>query len=304
MKLREGFAQLVLVLVTATALSSCGGKYFYVESSLSPDSISAPARELTGTPTTKTIILKATKLAIRAPEYCSGAVVSANDPQASKAKNLMRSNCGVEMALLEKRLTERGYIVYSSKMLENMVGPQGKSYLDAAHQLGADILFTVNALEAVGATSDEKIVRAFFDSDSDGTKGAPASLNDRSRASIRDITRPYEKTFQDFSYGAFLDVTAVNVTTGQAIWFYKSGVYDLDRLKKPITFLVGVSKNRWRLVKVNGENVRSSKSSSTSTSSEYEYMPMTSHRSEEKLYEKYVQEIISDFATTFKAAGS
>ena len=73
-------------------------------------------------------------------------------------------------------------------------------------------------------------------------KGTPASLNDRSRASIRDITRPYEKTFQDFSYGAFLDVTAVNVISGQAVWFYKSGVCDLDRLKKPITFLAESTK--------------------------------------------------------------
>lgn len=270
--------------------------YVLVESSVATDEIRRPIREIVGTPRYNSVAANVAKVAVRAPEYCSGQSAASNDKQTDRAKSLMGSTCGVQMGVLERQLTESGYDVYSWRAVESMVTAQNKSYLQAARELGAEVLFTVNSLEGVLASSDEHIRRAYFVSSKKGEKGAPWNIGEVHRQPIRGELRPYEASLRDISFGAFLDVTAIDVTTGQAIWFYKSGKYDLENISAPLSFLVAGKKGRWKVVTVNG-----ARPSVVTGSTSVEYDRGSKNRDVgEEQYEKYVRQVVLDFVATFR----
>lgn len=278
-------------------------RYIYVETSILTDSLPSAKREIIETNRFKSIAPKITKVALKAPDYCYGQAASISDKQVVHAtKSFIKSECGVEMGTLEKKLAEEGYTVYSWNIIDNIMKSQNKSLLLAAQEMGAEILFTVNMLEGIYASSDEYIKRSFFWSDKNGSKGNPANIVEIDRQDIRKIAWPYEDKLRRRSLGAFLDVTAVDVTTGQAIWFYKSGKYDIKKVEKPMTLVVmeAFDKWYWKIYMVDGII-----HGQQNTSSSYEYdstgTPLQLHNAD-KYYEKYIQEIVTDFIDSFKAS--
>lgn len=276
--------------------------YIYVETSILTDKLPNANREITETYKFKSIAHKVTKVALKAPDYCSGQAASMSDRQVKSTKSFIRSECGVEMGALERKLTEEGYTVYSWKAVDSIMNSQNKSMLLAAQELGAEVLFTVNALEGIFASSDDMIKRSFFWSDKDGIKGAPAELVEEDRQEIRQVAKPYDDKLRGISLGAFLDVTAIEVATGQAIWFYKSGKYDIKRVGIPMTLAVTKAFDNWywKVYMVDGvAPVRQN----TLASSEIGSIGATPQfQISDNYYDKYVRDVVADFVDTLKAS--
>jgi hypothetical protein len=278
-------------------LNACARKYFYIESSIATDMLPVANREVTETDQFKNVAPMVKKVALRAPDYCYGQTASMSDKQVNATKSLIRSECGVEMGALERKLIEEGYTVYSWKIVDSIMKSQSKPPLLAVQELGAEVLFIVNALEGIFVSSDDLIRRSFFSSSIEGDKGLPVDLHEGNRNAIRQVAKPYEAKLRSNSFGAFIDVTAVDVATGQAIWFYKSGKYDIKRAATPVTLVLSYRKNIWKVYKIDGAvPVRQN----TSASYEYGSGEPPSLQSPDKYYDIYVQDIVADFVNTFK----
>jgi hypothetical protein len=291
---------LTATLLLCTPFFCACTRYVYVESSIATDRLPSPTKEITETNQFKSIAPKVVKVALKAPDYCSGQAASMNDKQANATRSLIKSECGVEMGALERKLIDEGYTVYSWKIVDSIMKSQSKPPLLAIKEMGAEVLFTVNALEGIVASNDDLIRRSFFWSSREGNKGVPAELAEGHRQAIRQAAKPYETKLRSSSFGAFLDVTAVDVATGQAIWFYKSGKYDIKRAETPVTLVLTVKKNNWKVYMVDGIiPVRQN------TSASYEYGSTGTPpqlQSSDKYYDKYVRDVVADFVDTFKAS--
>lgn len=294
-------AAVMLLGVCFPLLSSCA-RLVYVESSISSEQLAPPKREITSTEQYKAIAGKVTKVALRAPENCSGQSASASGNYSDPTKSFIRSECGVEMGLLERQLTEAGYSVYSWKILDSMVKDKRQSYLEAARELGAEVFFSVNSLEGIVVSRPELIKRSYYSYSEKEGKGLPLDLVEEQRQGVRQVIGPFEnESFRNGSFGAFLDATAIEVSTGQAVWFYKSGSYDSERASKPISFVVAGKKRAWWLHMVDGV-LRSSQRRMTASSEYGTAGGLTLKPNSDRYYERYIKEVVADFVAAFKSS--
>jgi hypothetical protein len=133
--------------------------------------------------------------------------------------------CGVEMAELERALTEFNYRVISWSAIEQIVVRQGGiTPLAAAKNLDADVLFQINSLERSEANSGHKETWSgqFYTSDKYGNRGVPAEVPEERARVLEAWGRPQGQLIrsgQQISVTA--NVTATLVATGESIWFYE-----------------------------------------------------------------------------------
>ena len=168
---------------------------------------------------------KIKSVAISAPSSCADQSASSATGTAENKGTLVKTNCGVEMAELERTLVGQGFTVYSWNLVKNTVNSNKNDTRTVAKQLGAQVLFQVNSLErvAVSPGRDAHIERNFFESNEFGDIINPVALDDDRINFIKNIISADEQNWFMSSkrLGAMLDVNAVDIETGQTIWFYR-----------------------------------------------------------------------------------
>lgn len=270
--------------------------YVYVDSNLTTPRDRFPSNAVTSTDKYRNSINSIKNIALKAPDDCSERSASSSDRYANPRKDVVRSRCGVEMSIIERGLIKSGYNVFSWEMLESMVSASNKSYLECAKELGADVLFTINALEEIVAEdSDDLVERHYYYSDRTGKKGKPRGLDIYHRKYIGNLLKPIDSKLVGVSLGATIDVTAIDIKTGRTIWFYKSSAYDLKQndIKYSAAF-VG-KKRRWRMFQLNNMPFRPTNIASKDTKK------INKTRDVEKYFEKYVNQVVKDFIEAFRS---
>jgi len=127
--------KLIVLSIILSSLVGCGGSYnyCYIETKvIAADSIQEPPKVI------KTKAYQAIKdtidtVAIIAPDSCR----EQSAMSSSKLhEDFIRSNCGVEIGIVERGLIEAGFKVVSWEMLASL--SRGTSYLESAKELGVD----------------------------------------------------------------------------------------------------------------------------------------------------------------------
>ena len=294
------FLRFVVTILSIHTLTGCG-HYLYTVSEISPGSKLPDQFQIVKSNLYKQISKNTHTVSIKAPDACYGQTSTSSDQSIKYQKDVVRSNCGVEIGIIEKKLIENDYEVVSWEILKSMAESSDKSsnisYQQAAKELGVDVLFSINLLEKVGANDLHNLInRSYFYSDKTGKKGDPWILGEGHRKKIREILHGHELDFYGVSFGSSIDVTAIDVKSGKSIWFYKASFYNLKKRENKITAVFAGKKNIWRILKLNGVPVRTIRRRSRSNT-EFDRKEKTN---ENIYYQKYLTRAVSAFISSFK----
>ncbi|MFT3709122.1 MAG: hypothetical protein QM817_15875 [Archangium sp.] len=210
-----------LLAVSVLSLTACGPRINYV---LMQSSLNDPATddrpEVTSTAEAQNVLPRVRRVAVRAPDACASQSAAETTGAANNRGSIVQTDCGVEMAELERALTRAGYQVFSWKQIQAMARTTPAEA--AARQLGAEVLFQVNSLERVSyvPSRNARWDRGFFASDADAIAGEPFALKQTDLQRLEPLFAQYERQAMQ-RLGAMLDLNAVSTETGQTLWFYR-----------------------------------------------------------------------------------
>ncbi|ANQ21048.1 hypothetical protein BA893_04975 [Vibrio natriegens] len=162
-------------------------------------------------------------IAVKAPDRCISETETQSTGRATSASTVMKTECGVEMAQIERELAKAGYSVISWKILQNQM-TASSTHLEAANSLGADALFQINSLERTTSAKgqDARWDRRYFKSDAKGIKGVPASVKEDTANRLNTIASYEEKVLVPSSdaLSATINANVTLVKNARNIWFY------------------------------------------------------------------------------------
>ena len=192
--------------------------------------LSAPP-EVKDTPRYRDVRDTIKSAAIRLPSECSRDTAAQASGASRNTDVVLRTLCGVWLAEIERALSTSGYRVVSWDALSGLEKQKNLSPYAAAKELGADMVFVFNSLEAssVRAGSEGGLSIKYFFSDARGTAGQPMTIPDAERAPLREFVKQRgqlsieEAKQRVTALSATLDATAI-LPDGESIWFYRSTV--------------------------------------------------------------------------------
>ena len=228
---------LLLVVLFGTACHP----WYLVESRFVDTVREARAPEVTGTEVYNSKFHGPLRVALRAPDTCANQSSAQASGAADPAGELIRTDCGVEMAEMERALAKAGYTVSSWNAVSSIVKFDHITPIKAAKRLGAQILFQVNSLEKSQSEPgrDLRKERLFFESDKRGKKLGEAFVEEKRALTLERMMVPIED--QHLPRGrmsATVNVSAVDVDTGQSVWFYEwTAVEEREQLVEDVTRL-------------------------------------------------------------------
>lgn len=215
-----------LGVAALAALGGCSSTSYFLVSSQFVSSTQAQAKpEVIASDAYRAQAARTTTVALRAPDTCANNSADQSSGSARSDGVILHTNCGVEMAEIEKSLARVGYNVISwNVMAREMRGD--KSAAAVAQSLGADVIFQVNSLEKSKKTlgQDARWERKYFHSNPNGAAISPLPLSEEGRSLVRrNYLADVEKRITDASltWAVTLDATAVWVGNGQSIWYYR-----------------------------------------------------------------------------------
>lgn len=213
----------LLVISGCASKSEIKTKHYLIETSLTSNTAKKIDADVTHSPRYKSVLPAVRSVALRAPSNCSNEASSSSTGAATNQQTVIKTHCGVEMAELEKILVKQGYNVVSWNNTAT-------DFVQAGRLLSVQVFFVVNSLEKVilKPASSEKLERTMFESDEYGSKFEKIFVRPEIEKSIYDEIG--NKDFRSFSdlllRGTMLDITAVDASTGQSIWFYQGKLND------------------------------------------------------------------------------
>ncbi len=198
--------------------------WYLVESEFHGATRSEAPPEIALTPAYSAAAVPGITVALSAPDHCANRSSANATGETTLTEAVLSTTCGVEMAELERSLVNAGYRVISwSVVRQTVLHGDGITPLAAARNHGAKVLFQVNSLEQSLITPGRDVQwdRRFFDSDSDGVKGLPASVPEERARSLESGVKTLELiATPGEQVSVTMNATAVLVETGEAIWFY------------------------------------------------------------------------------------
>lgn len=215
-----------LALLTVFALGGCSTTYL-LTSKFVVNAQAEQSPEIVETPTYLEGHAKIYTVAVRAPDSCSNQTAAAATGEARGTGTILKTECGVEMAELERALTKKGYRVISWKVLARELAVSGKSASEVASALGAEVLFQINSLEKSEKSlgKDARWERNYFLSNEFGDRLSEQLFDEPTRQYLR---RNYltDSEARVERYGlrqpsVTLDANAVLVATGESTWYYQ-----------------------------------------------------------------------------------
>jgi hypothetical protein len=207
---------------------------------------SKPKVEVSGTPAYDTSRAASGVAAIRLPDNCLNSTAAQVAGEARETQAIAQTLCGVWLAELEKALVKAHFRVVSWDALRGLERSKNLPAYKAAEELGADVLFLFNSVEASDVAPGGKVGSKlrYFRSNERGETGDPYPLSESERAPLRaSIERVMESlasptaadksTATATALSATLDATAVLTRSGESVWFYR------NRTVKPLQAAIG-----------------------------------------------------------------
>jgi hypothetical protein len=208
----------------------------------------APQVEIKDTPQYAEKRTSLKSAAIRFPDSCLNESAAKVTGLSDNSQTIFQTTCGPWLGEIEKAFVGAGYRVISSDALWKLEKQRNISTYNAGKELGAEVVFIFNSLDAgpiEGGSSTQGKFR-YFDSDASGATLAPKALDERDRAffktaaqvGLRLVTKgALEK--EVLALSSIFDVSAVLTDTGQSIWFYTRSVTIPTSEKRGMKFLFG-----------------------------------------------------------------
>ena len=109
--------KILTIMVTAFVGSGCAS-YYVVSSDYVKDDMSEARPEVVESKSYQQEIRGIESLAVKAPDACINETASKSSGQASSAGTILKTACGVEMALLERELSRAGFMDELAKRKE------------------------------------------------------------------------------------------------------------------------------------------------------------------------------------------
>ncbi len=210
------------LLVCITLLTACSKYYALTTEYVSADITEAPA-EIVTTPAYNKMYVKLKIIAVQAPDKCINETSAEKSGKAERKAAVVTTQCGVEMAEIERGLVRQGYQVLSWKELAQAQKKYSQSPKDAAEKLGAEAIFLINSTERgkVHQGENARWERRFYNSNSDGLRKAPPLVNETRKSQFLRLLRSTEgKLAERKRLSTTVNATVFLVSTGRAIWFY------------------------------------------------------------------------------------
>ncbi len=291
------------LLLAATA---CGGKFVIVKSRF-VEATREGDRDVTPSPKYSELIEAGAikKVAVRAPDACAAADASQRTGAARGEQTVMSTRCGVEMGEIERALTSAGFVVISWRDLDQTITKDGLTPLDAAKQLGADVLFQINSLEQVVSRpgKDARWDRVFCKSNKKGEIQEPAQLEEVDMNDLAGRVGEQERLAADAvtSQAAMLDVNAVLVEGGQTIWFYRWIKPELSEREDALAVHFKFDKRGWLPLGVFNPYAAETPADPKSGNAQSTSVSTGSAANDERQarYFELVREVVKDFAEAF-----
>jgi hypothetical protein len=184
--------------------------------------------------------------AIRLPDDCSKEGASKVTGDARNTETIAATDCGVWLAELEKALSAAQFRVVSWDALKGLERSKNLPAYEAARELGADVLFLFNSIEAANVLPGGKTGSRlrYFHANARGERQGPYPMTDQERAPLRasveqimdQLAAPAgadQSTARVSALSASLDTTAILTRSGESIWFYR------NRTVKPLDAMIG-----------------------------------------------------------------
>lgn len=212
-----------VALAAASLLFAGCSNHYLLSSQFVASSQAGKAPEIIETPFYLAERSKIRTVAVRAPDSCSNRTADEATGSASTKGTILQTNCGVEMAEIEKALAKMGYRVISWKVLAREMS-KDKSANDIAAALGAEVLFQINSLEKSQKTlgKDARWERKYYQSNDAGAKLEERAFDDPTRAHFKRLyLDSFENRIDLRRLAVTLDANAVFVKSGESIWYYR-----------------------------------------------------------------------------------
>jgi hypothetical protein len=180
--------------------------------------------EIIVTQTYRSEAAKIRTVAVKAPDSCSNRTADERTGGAVSREAVLKTNCGVEMAEIERALSRASYKVISWNVLAREMEGKNLSALQVAANSGAQLLFQINSLEksTKNIGKEARWERTFYESNADGDTLEAKSFNEETRDYFkRTFLDRFESSVNLRRLAVTLDANAVSVKDGEAIWFYR-----------------------------------------------------------------------------------
>lgn len=222
----RNFLALVIPVTSVLLLSSCSTLVVVSSEYERKDATSYPEPEIVATSSYRNLIRSIKTIAVKAPELCVDETAAQSNGRSSSEGTILKTSCGVEMALIERELAKVGYNIVSWSFLKSTVNSTGQTTIDAANSLGADVLLSVNSLERSEtlAGTQAQWSRQYFRSNTAGKKISPIKVN-ATQSEFLDKLAKEDEAFivsPDLQrLSATVNAAVTSVQSGQTIWFYE-----------------------------------------------------------------------------------
>jgi hypothetical protein len=238
----------LLLLGCQSTLPSCEtpappapSEYALVEYRLRETGDGAPKVEISDTETYRAEHTRYTTAALRLPDACLAEGASA----ASASTSALSPPCAEWLSAIEQALTSAGFRVMAWDAVWRLEREKSLSTYNAAKELGAEIVFVFNALDAATITAGSSKIpkHEYFESDEQGRRGIPLTLDEQTRSAFLKYTLDAAaKSLEPASVialSASLDSTAIVTQTGESVWFYRRTVTRPTEAKQGLKLLFG-----------------------------------------------------------------
>jgi hypothetical protein len=212
----------ILFLPVLLVISSCNHFQWILAvqtPKTSESSFLDPNPEVTATNQFQKLVNSKRLLAYKPPDSCIDETASrAKGDRLVMTRQVIKTKCGFWLAELERAFASNGYQVISWATLRK----GGKTIIEMAKERGVDILLQINSLEAgfYLPVQASEVDWSFYESDEGGLKRKPVSISREKQEEIISITPKIGKVPVKY-LAASLDVTAIDMATNQAVWFFR-----------------------------------------------------------------------------------
>jgi hypothetical protein len=219
--------------------------YALVEYRLGEESGAAPKLSISDTETYRNEHGRYGSAALRLPDSCLKDGVTKDSAGSMGSSGALRSECSAWLSEIERALSGAGLRVMAWDAVFRLEQEKNLSTYGAAKELGADVVFVFNGLEAgsVTAGSVKLPKQSYFESDEHGKRGAPLTLDEQTRSAFlkytSDAAAKSVKSDEVILLSTVLDATAIVSATGESIWFYRRVATRPTEAKQGLRFLFG-----------------------------------------------------------------
>ncbi len=300
--MKSDFRPMFAMVIATCVLTACGTPYYLVRSDFMTSDNREAQPEIVESQTYLSVIPNIKSLAVKAPEGCANETAAESSGEAVGQDVLLKTTCGIEMAELERALTQAGFQVISWNVLQNKVLKEEITPQKASKELGAEVLFQINSLERslVQTGQDARWERRFYESNDQGEQLDAASLPVKEGEQlILQIKKKESSLSQQERLSVTINASASLVKTAETMWFYEWTHAETQKQDTATKVLAICNDGKCRETSIKSTE-QSDEGRLVSGNSEAISKQKNVKDQQNALYHRLLRDVVTNLATSFK----